>query len=258
MGCDQGARFAGQSVSGVSHRLHHCLEESECSNQRWANLGREKVLINGQQRITALSAALVGQEVVTKEYKVARIRIAFDPRNERFEVSNPAIVKDKAWIPDITPVMQNEISMLKPIRQYREANPDFDEDDLERVITQLIGITKKQIGMIELAAELDIETVTEIFIRINREGVTLSQANFAMSKIASNEAFGGHELRKAIDYFCHLAVAPEFYGHVETNDVGFAKTDYFSAGFKSPLFIFLSLQIWTRNSGQGQWEAIAF
>jgi hypothetical protein len=38
----------------------------------------------------------------------------------------------------------------------------------------------------------------------------LSRADFAMSKIAVNETYGGNLLRKAIDYFCHLAVAPEF------------------------------------------------
>lgn len=189
----------------------------------------KKVLIDGQQRITALSAALVGQQIVNSDYKQVRIRIAFNPLEESFEVSNPAIKKNKAWIADIAPIMQGEISLLKLIRTYLEANPDADEDYLEKVFTQLVGITKKQIGMIELAAELDIETITEIFIRINREGQALSQADFAMSKIAANETHGGNTLRKAIDYFCHLAVAPEFYGHIESNDAGFAETDYFHA-----------------------------
>ena len=189
------------------------------------SLGK-KILIDGQQRITALSAALVGNTVINQEYKSVRIRIAFNPREEKFEVHNPAIEKNKSWIPDISPLMQGEIGLLKLIRQYQDVNPDLDEDYLERVITQLTNITKKQIGMIELAAELDIETVTEIFIRINREGVTLSQADFAMSKIAANETYGGHLLRKAIDYFCHLAVAPEFYAHIETNDQVFARTNY--------------------------------
>jgi hypothetical protein len=81
--------------------------------------------------------------------------------------------------------------------------------------------------MIELASDLGIETVTEIFIRINSKGVVLSQADFAMSKIASNTEYGGNELRKAIDYFCHLAIAPEFYKHIIDNDTEFAATDYF-------------------------------
>jgi len=187
----------------------------------------KKVLIDGQQRVTALTAALLGQSVVNKEYRQVRIRIAFNPKERRFEVTNPAIEKDKTWIPDIAPIMQGKVRLLKFIHAYTNDNPDADEDQLEETISNLIGITKKQIGMIELAADLDIETVTEIFIRINREGVTLSQADFAMSKIAADEIHGGNVLRKAIDYFCHLAVAPEFYGHIEQNDKSFSKTDYF-------------------------------
>jgi hypothetical protein len=78
-----------------------------------------------------------------------------------------------------------------------------------------------------LAGDLDIETVTEIFIRINSKGVVLSQADFAMSKIAANDTYGGQEIRKAIDYFSHLAVAPEFYQFIKDNDAEFAKSDYF-------------------------------
>jgi hypothetical protein len=57
--------------------------------------------------------------------------------------------------------------------------------------------------------------------------VVLSQADFAMSKIASNTDFGGNALRKAIDYFCHLAIAPEFYKHIVDNDTHFSETDFF-------------------------------
>ena len=189
----------------------------------------KKVLIDGQQRVTALTASLLGKKVVNKEYKPVNIAIAFNPRSETFEVSNPAIRKDKAWISDIAPLMQSEISQYKLIRKYVKNNPKMDEDKLEPILKRLTDISKKQIGMIELDADLDIETVTEIFIRINREGVTLSQADFAMSKIAANEEFGGNQMRKAIDYFCHLAVAPEFYNYIEDNDKDFRKTDYFSS-----------------------------
>ena len=81
--------------------------------------------------------------------------------------------------------------------------------------------------MIELAPDLDIETVTEIFIRINSKGVVLSQADFVMSKIASNSDYNGNELRKAIDYFCHLAIAPDFFRHIIDNDKDFINTDFF-------------------------------
>jgi len=84
------------------------------------------------------------------------------------------------------------------------------------------------IGLIELDSDLGIEVVTEIFNRVNAMGTTLDQADFVMSKIASNEAYGGNELRKAIDYFCHLAVAPDFYDKIRKNDPGFAATEFFT------------------------------
>jgi hypothetical protein len=186
----------------------------------------KKILIDGQQRITALRAAVLGEYVINKEYDKVRIKIAFNPQTEAFEVQNPAILKDKSWIPDISEVM-NSGSIIQIVRKYAELNADKDIDAIERNISNLLSIQHKQIGTIDLAHDLDIETVTEIFIRINSQGVVLSQADFAMSKIASNEKLDGPNLRKAIDYFCHLAVAPQFYEHIRDNDKDFASTDYF-------------------------------
>lgn len=188
----------------------------------------KKILIDGQQRVTALTAALLGEYVVDKTYQRVKIKIAFNPILEKFEVQNPAILKDHSWIPNIAEAVSGEISILKLVRNYLAVNPEADEDLVERAFTNLINIPKKQIGIIELSHDLDIETVTEIFIRINSKGVVLSQADFAMSKIASNTEYQGNVLRKAIDYFCHLAISPEFYKHIVDNDPEFAKTDFFA------------------------------
>lgn len=187
----------------------------------------KKILIDGQQRVTALTAAILGQYVIDKTYQRVKIKIAFNPILEKFEVQNPAILKDKTWVPDISDAINGKVSLIKIVKEYLKDNPNADEDKVERAFTDLTNISKKQIGFIELASDLDIETVTEIFIRINSKGVVLSQADFAMSKIASNTEYGGNQLRKAIDYFCHLAIAPEFYKHIIDNDTEFAATDYF-------------------------------
>jgi hypothetical protein len=91
----------------------------------------------------------------------------------------------------------------------------------------LLAIRNNLIGFVELAHDLDIETVTDIFIRINSKGVVLNQSDFAMSKIAASESHGGPMLRKAIDYFCHMAVAPEFCGQIAERDPEFAASDWF-------------------------------
>lgn len=187
----------------------------------------KKVLIDGQQRVTALTAAILGNYVVNKDYQRIRIKIAFHPISERFEVQTPVIVKDKSWISDISEILNGNTNAFSYINSYLSSNPDFDNEKVVQSISKLFNLTKKQIGLIDLAADLDIETVTEIFIRINNQGVVLSQADFAMSKIASNDIYGGQDLRKAIDYFSHLAVAPEFYQFIADNDKDFSKTEYF-------------------------------
>ena len=185
----------------------------------------KKILIDGQQRITALAAAILGQYVINKTYESIKIKIAFHPIDERFEVQNPAILKDKTWLPDISEAINGDLFDIAD--QYFELNPNADKKQVRNAFSNLVNIPKKQIGMIELSADLDIETVTEIFIRINSKGVVLSQADFVMSKIASNTEYDGNELRKAIDYFCHLAVAPEFHKHIVDNDKIYAKTEFF-------------------------------
>jgi uncharacterized protein with ParB-like and HNH nuclease domain len=48
----------------------------------------KKVLIDGQQRVTALTAAVLGQYVINKTYQRVKIKIAFNPIDEKFEVQN--------------------------------------------------------------------------------------------------------------------------------------------------------------------------
>ncbi len=189
----------------------------------------KKILIDGQQRITALRAAVLGEAVIDKHYRKGRIVIAFNPLQQTFEVSNPAIRGDSSWISDIAPLVSGAIGLLKAHREYTKANPSADPDAVEAALTSLADIAKRQIGMIELEHELDIEEVTEIFIRINSKGVVLSQADFAMSKIASEQKYDGPNLRKAIDYFCHMAIEPDIHERVISNDLEFTKTPYYPA-----------------------------
>ena len=187
----------------------------------------KRILIDGQQRVTALMAGILGHEVLTKDYETVRIRIAFQPQTEKFEVANPAICKDVAWIEDVATVFAPDADLIELTESYVARNPGTDRKQVGKVLQRLGKIINNLVGLIELAEDLDIETVTEIFIRVNSAGAELSQADFAMSKIAANENYGGNMLRKAIDYFCHLAVAPEFLRRIEKGDKAFAASEFF-------------------------------
>lgn len=194
----------------------------------------KKVLIDGQQRITALMTAIAGKTIFNSEYKEERVEIAFNPiaaingnaDSEIFAVSTPAIKKSKWWIPDISELFKDDYSSFKFIPKYCNANPDVEPEQLERIISKVKGIANRMIGVIELSESLDINIVTDIFIRINSKGTALSQGDFVMSKIAADEIYGGNTLRKIIDYFSHLSVVPSFYDYIASHDTVFASTPY--------------------------------
>lgn len=186
----------------------------------------KKIIIDGQQRITALRAAILGETVKTKDYEDVRIKVAFNPVTKTFMTQNAAIEKNSIWIKDISSFLsgKEKVSVLR--REYCKQNPQFDEEEIEEVFDSLKELVKKEIGVIKLSGNLDIEKVTEIFIRINSEGVPLNQADFVMSTIAANETYGGNMLRKCIDHFSELAVRPEFYPTLIANDTEFADSPY--------------------------------
>ncbi len=192
----------------------------------------KRILIDGQQRVTALLAAVLGEEVVNRDYKRGRITIAFHPGRkdgeQRFEVANAAIRRDRGWIPDIAAILTPETKILQLLDEYCGANPEVSKDEIYDRLERLRGIRNNSLGLIDLNADLDVETVAEIFVRINSQGVSLNAADFAMSKMAASEQYDGHQLRKCIDYFCHLAVAPEAYNDL-ARDNDFADTSYFRA-----------------------------
>ncbi len=203
----------------------------------WQNVGahlkggqvaaHQQILIDGQQRITALRAAVAGLEVINKRYKPVRIVIAFNPVTEAFATLTPPIRKDPEWISDISELF-NASSSYEFVTAYFSANTEVDRSVVAANIGKLEAIRNAQIGIISLNDDLDVETVAEIFIRINSKGVPLSSADFAMSKIAT---YGdrGRNLRKLIDYFCHLAIAPHAYSDIQKNDSEFAATSYLKA-----------------------------
>ena len=159
-----------------------------------------------------------------KRYQKKSIVISFNPLTEEFATRTPAISNSRQWIDDISELFSGT-SQLTFLRRYFEKNPDADEGPVESAVAKLAGIEHAQVGVISLNDDLDVETVAEIFVRINAKGVPLSSADFVMSKIAT---YGdeGRNLRKLIDYFCHLTVSGHAFDDIRENDEEFAASQH--------------------------------
>ncbi len=196
----------------------------------------KRVLIDGQQRVTALMAALLGREVLTQEYETVRIRIAFHPVEEKFEVTNPAIGKDVAWIPDVAELFSPSAKLLQITKAYAKSNSGIEENELFSTLERLRKIINNHVGVIELAEDLDIETVTEIFIRVNSAGASLSQADFAMKK--GDPAFAKSEFYPKMTWL--KDVSDDIYGPSYTDMLRVAFTSEFGRGKLQDLVALLS------------------
>lgn len=192
----------------------------------------KKILIDGQQRVTALMTAIAGCLILTENYEQRAYKIAFNPLakedEDHFAVQTPAHIKSKIWIPDISVIFKPDFNSYEFICEYIKNNPNISSEIVNNAINKLLDIKHRDLGVITLMPDLNINEVTEIFVRINSQGKHLNEADFAMSKIAADTKYGGNILRKAIDYFCHLSIDPNFYDKLSTTDHDFMKTEFAS------------------------------
>ena len=147
------------------------------------------LIIDGQQRLTALFAVIKNQEVLTPDYEKKKIKIAFKPIDSTFKVGDAATDRDPGYVADISSLWAGEgdfsiinafLSKLKEINRLDKE----EEKIISANIQNLINIAKYPLTALEISAELLEETVSEIFVRINSQGVSLTQADFILTLLS--------------------------------------------------------------------------
>lgn len=120
-------------------------------------------------------------------FKKERIRIAFSPLTERFEVTDAAILKDKSFISDISELWKPETNLFSVANSYvaqlsviRELTPE-QITHAQSAIGKLHNLLSYQFVALTLASSVDAETIAEVFVRINGEGKKLNQSDFIMT-----------------------------------------------------------------------------
>lgn len=115
----------------------------------------KKIMIDGQQRVTALMTSIVGMEVIGGDFKQRRIKISFNPQatgedEEIFKVQDNAILKDKKWIADIAEIFKPDFDQWGFVNEYCKINPGINGSQMNKVLMRLLDIKNRQIGVISL------------------------------------------------------------------------------------------------------------
>ncbi len=159
------------------------------------------LVVDGQQRLTSLFSIIKNKKVLMKNGHEIKIKISFNPLEEKFEVCNPAIEKDVRWIPDITEVFIKP-STFNFITDYfqklKEKQIEFDLDLVSKRIERLKNIITYDFSVMELSNDLNPEQVSEIFVRINSKGQKLNQSDFILTLMSVYWQEG----KKQLESFC--------------------------------------------------------
>lgn len=168
------------------------------------------LIVDGQQRLTSLYAVVKGIPVVRENYAAEKIEIAFNPLQEKFEVADAAIRRDKAYIPNISKVWSEETDLFDLVDSYLEGLESTREvateerKQIKQSITKLHGMLSFPFTALELAAHISEEQVADVFVRINSKGTPLNQSDFILTLMSVFWDVGRAEL----EHFCREARTP--------------------------------------------------
>ena len=185
------------------------------------------LVIDGQQRLTALLAAIKGVQVKDSNYKERTIKIAFNPLKREFEVWSQAYERSTEWISSVSEVFaakdNNSVSKLrrnyikqlneKRVKDGMEELSDDEEIMIEDNINDLLNLSDYVLPTLEIKAAANEEEVADIFVRVNSGGQKLTEKNFIETLLAVYD----NDLHIRINQFCKDSREPKdgtSYNHI--------------------------------------------
>ena len=170
------------------------------------------LVIDGQQRLTALVASMYGETVKDKNFQDRRIRIGYKPQTKEFDVWTQAVENNPEYISDISEAFsakENNTSgkfrkdFIRPLNDSRikRNEPELSDEEeyqIEENINELLHLESYQIPSLEIAYSSSEEDVADIFVRVNSAGQKLTENDFILTLISVYEK----ERRDQIDKFC--------------------------------------------------------
>ncbi len=205
----------------------------------------DDLVIDGQQRLTALLAAMRGVPVKDKNFKERYIKISFNPITRQFAVWSQAYERDSEWINAISSVFKadTEHSFSKFRKEYyasvnesRNKNnlpplTEEEEECIENNLKDLLDLSTYSLPTMKINAKADEEDVADIFVRVNSGGQTLTEKNFIETLLAVYD----NDVHDRINKFCEDSRKPQdktAYNHILTVEPSHLIRAAFGLGFK--------------------------
>jgi hypothetical protein len=157
------------------------------------------LIVDGQQRLTSLYAVLQRKQVMREDYSHEYIEIAFHPLEQKFEVTDAAIRRDKHWIPDISVIWSKNHGLFKLFDQYKTGLGGLSDEEARLVqenLQRVQNLANYPFQAMVLFADVTEEQVSQVFVRINSKGQRLNETDFILTLMSVYWDEGRHQLEQ--------------------------------------------------------------
>lgn len=131
-------------------------------------------LLDGQQRLTALSRALSADEAT---------EIVFHVGTQAFQNQSAATAKNPLWV-KVRDVTRPGAPIYKMANALHSSVPELDPDDIAPRLQRLAAIRAKKYTM-EILSDFSYEEIAQIFVRVNSGGRALRTTDLALATLSA-------------------------------------------------------------------------
>lgn len=178
----------------------------------------DDLIIDGQQRLTALLAAIHGIKVKDKNYRERNIKISFNPLTREFAVWDQSYERAPEWISEISTIFSADQehrvskfrkSYITTVNESREKKgfpllTDEEEDLIESNLSDLLNLNIYSLPTLKINSKANEEAVADIFVRVNSGGQKLTEKNFIETLLAVYD----NDVHNKINQFCFQSTIP--------------------------------------------------
>lgn len=177
-----------------------------------------RLVIDGQQRLTALVSSLYGIHVMDSSFRDREIKISYNPMQKEFAVWSSAYEKSPEWIARISDLFtarqNNQLSAFRRsyIRTLNEAREkkgleplgDTREDEIEDSLNSVLELLNYQLPTMEISRNAKEEDVADVFVRVNSGAHKLKENNFIQTIISVYD----NETSERMERYCRESRKP--------------------------------------------------
>lgn len=177
-------------------------EQADTRGGNKLSLGSVKLILDGQQRITTLYGIIRGKPPKFFEGKGKEknfIGLYFNYDKEIFEFYRPIAMKDDpSWISATEILQAGPGKFMKRLLKIEDLDQDQISEYINR-ITAIFSIKEIDLHIDEVTGEdKSVDTVVDIFNRVNSGGTKLSKGDLALAKICATWPDARQEMNKRL------------------------------------------------------------